>query len=195
MHYHTQPSSGSECTFYSIYQNAERILTFQMGKHSLPREEWVWSELNVPQSLTGDHEMGFGHAEDVVNSSSSQYLSHCLINHFSRAVCLNCHWSQKPNDEHLLQKRVCKRTRCTQHRMNTGTGEDLGWLSTSPVLQKLWPLTVCICLWSFNRLTLVFPATKCWVVTDEHPVTQSQWAFPTASQKFVGHWIVMRNKM
>lgn len=69
----------------------------------------VWTCNSVPQSLTGDHQMGFCHTEDVVNSPGRQNLSHRFINHFSRVVCFNCHWSQKPNYKHLLQKRICKR--------------------------------------------------------------------------------------
>lgn len=64
---------------------------------------------HVPQHLTGDHQMGFCHTEDVMNSPCRQHLSHRLINHFGSVVCFNCHRSQKPNYKHLLQKRICKR--------------------------------------------------------------------------------------
>lgn len=68
----------------------------------------VWLEPNVPQSLAGDHQMGLGHTEDVMNSPCRQHLSHRFVNHFGGVVCFNCHWPQKPNQEHLLQKRICK---------------------------------------------------------------------------------------
>lgn len=44
-----------------------------------------------------------------MNSPCCQHLSHRLVDHFGSAVCFNCHRSQKPNYEHLLQKRICKR--------------------------------------------------------------------------------------
>lgn len=69
---------------------------------------------NIPQSLTGDHQVGLRRAEDVVNSPSGQYLPHRFINHFGRVVCFNCHGSQKPNYKHLLQKGICKTAFSTQ---------------------------------------------------------------------------------
>lgn len=78
---------------------------------------------NIPQSLTGDHQVGLRRAEDVVNSPSGQYLSHRFINHFGSVVCFNCHGSQKPNYKHLLQKGICKTAFSTQEH----TRFLLGW--------------------------------------------------------------------
>lgn len=54
-------------------------------------EYWQVKAFAVPQVLAGDHEVGFSHAEDVVDGPSSQHLSHGFINHLARLVGLNSH--------------------------------------------------------------------------------------------------------
>lgn len=131
-----------------------------------------------------------------MNSPSSQYLSHRFINHFRSAVCLNCHRSQKPNDEHLLQERVCKRA-CSAGHMTMGTpptprARNLPSIHR-PSNESSDPLLSVSSVWSFHRCALGFPAIKCYVVTDEHPLSLSQ-PFPLPL-RLPGQGTVRTNQM
>ncbi len=61
---------------------------------------------DAPDAATGDHQVGFGGFEDVVNCTSGENLPHGFIDHFLCVTGPNGHRTQEPHGKHLLQERI-----------------------------------------------------------------------------------------
>lgn len=60
-----------------------------------------------PEATAGDHEVGLGGPEDVVDGSGRQHLPHGLVDHLLIVAAAHRHRALEAHGKNLLQEGVC----------------------------------------------------------------------------------------